>query len=115
FRSGDAGRMNVMNSWRWFGGALLTVAVLTSSAAVYGGGGKDDVKLEWKGFEKGKSFYQEMTTKTVQKMKVQGQDVTQTQTQTFWIKWDTTDVTDKTYVVKQTIVGVKMDIEIGGN
>jgi len=72
-------------------------------------------KLEWKAFEKGKSFYQEMTTKTDQKMKVQGQPIDQTQNQTFWVKWETKDVTDKTYVVEQTILGVKMDIEIGGN
>src|SRR5688572_1518749 len=43
--------------------------------------------LEWKAFEKGKEFYQELTTKTTQTMKVMGQEVQQTQEQTFYIQW----------------------------
>ncbi len=72
-------------------------------------------KLEWKAFQEGKSFFQEMTTATDQKMKVMQMEVTQNQKQTFYIKWTTEKVTDKTYTVRQEIIGVKMDIEIGGN
>lgn len=81
----------------------------------------DKVALKWK-FEKGKPFYQKMHTKTVQNMKVMNNDVPQTQTQTFYFKWEPTKVEldDKTKDVKkvtleQTIEGVQMEIDIGGN
>jgi hypothetical protein len=74
-----------------------------------------EVKLEWK-FEKGKPFFQEMTTKTDQSMKVMGMDITQTQNQTFIFGWTPKDQDkDKNWVVDQKIEAVKMDIEIGGN
>ncbi|MBI1831064.1 MAG: hypothetical protein HYR84_06410 [Planctomycetes bacterium] len=67
-------------------------------------------------FEKDKKFYQKQYTKTKQEMKVQNQVVIQTQEQTFLIEW-TAQAKDATgnYVVKQKIVGVSMDINIGGN
>src|SRR5262245_43808219 len=46
----------------------------------------DKAELKWK-FEKDKPFYQEMTTKTQQEMKVMGMDVKQTQEQTFYFSW----------------------------
>jgi hypothetical protein len=58
-----------------------------------------------------------MTTNTKQTLKVMSMEVKQTQSQTFYIKW-TTDKVEKdkdTVVLKQEIIGVKMDIEIGGN
>jgi hypothetical protein len=62
-------------------------------------------------------FYQEVTTKTVQDMKVMGQDVQQTQEQTFYIKWTPAKDLDKqgNYVVEQQVVAIKMKIDIGGN
>jgi len=72
------------------------------------------VNLSWK-FEKGKTFYQEMTTKTDQSMKVMGSDVKQTQTQTFYFSWTPVEEKDKNWTIKQKIEGVKMDIDIGGN
>ena len=53
---------------------LALVAV--SFVAVLPAAGQDKPALEWK-FEKGKTFYQDMTTKSTQKMKVMGQDVAQ--------------------------------------
>lgn len=101
-----------MNLWRWCG-ALLIVAVCGVSVTTAGG---DKDKLEWKAFDKeGASFYQEMTTKTDQTMKVQGMEVKQTQQQTFYIKWTTVKVEKDTWVVEQEITGVKMKIQIGGN
>ena len=47
----------------------------------------DKVEFKWK-FEKDKPFYQEMTTKTQQDMKVMGMDVKQTQDQTFYFSLD---------------------------
>jgi hypothetical protein len=73
-------------------------------------------KIEWKAFEKaGAKFYQEMTTNTDQTMKVMQMEVKQKQSQTFYIEW-TVEKAEKDYwQVKQKIIGVKMDIEIGGN
>jgi hypothetical protein len=73
-------------------------------------------KLEWK-FEKGKTFYQEMKTDTDQTMKISGQTITQKQSQTFYFSWTPKEQSkdNKTWTVVQKIVGVKMEIEIGGN
>jgi len=72
--------------------------------------------LKWK-FEKGKTFYQKMTTVTKQTMKVMNNDVNQTQDQTFYFSWTPTKVdNDKgTAIIEQEIIGVAMKIEIGGS
>jgi hypothetical protein len=72
-------------------------------------------KLEWK-FEKEKAFYQTMTTTTNQTMKVMNNDVTQKQSQTFYFSW-TPKGQDKDgkWTLEQKILGVKMDIDIGGS
>jgi hypothetical protein len=73
------------------------------------------VSLTWK-LEAGKAFYQEMTTETKQMMKVMGSDINQTQKQTFIFSWTPEkQEADKSWVLKQKIEGVKMDIDIGGN
>jgi len=64
---------------------------------------------------KGKPFFQEQATETKQTMTVMGQKVEQKQDQTFLIQWTPGDLKGKNYVVKQKIVGVKMNIDIGGN
>jgi len=74
---------------------------------------KKGTELSWK-FEKGKPFYQTMTTETTQKMKVMNNDVVQTQKQTFYFKWTPTEVDDDKAVIEQEITGVKMEIDIGG-
>ena len=132
-----------MNARRWFGALLLVGALVSLSVGAYGQDkdkdkGKDktavkkdadkdktkpeapkdkgEIKLVLKAFEpKGKTFYQEMSTKTKQVMKVMQMEVTQNQDQTFWVSWTPKDKKDNDLVVEQTIVGVKMDIEIGGN
>src|SRR5438132_702578 len=73
-------------------------------------------KLEWK-FEKSKTFYQEMTTKTKQTMKIMAMDnITQNHDQTFIFSWTPVqEDNDKNWIVSQKIEGVKMDIDIGGN
>jgi hypothetical protein len=78
---------------------------------------KDPTKapLTWK-FEKGKPFYQTMTTSTNQTMKVMNNDVTQKQTQTFYFSWTPIEQDkDGKWKLEQTILGVKMDIDIGGS
>jgi len=75
----------------------------------------DKVELKWK-FEKDKPFYQEMTTKTQQDMKVMGMEVKQTQDQTFYFSWTFKEEDkDKNTVVTQKIEGVKLTINIAGN
>src|SRR5205823_4488229 len=71
--------------------------------------------LRWK-FEKDRTFYQTMTTDTEQQMKVIGNDVNQKQKQTFIFRWTPLkQEADKSWVIKQRIEGVMMDIDIGGN
>ena len=73
-----------------------------------------DNELAWK-FTKDVPFFQEMTTKTIQNIKVQGLDVGQNQEQTFYFKFlPQTQAADK-WIVQQTIEGVKMKIDIAGN
>jgi hypothetical protein len=68
-------------------------------------------------------FYQEMTTDVVQQIKVQGQDLTQKQSSTFWFQWTPVKEEKATegkeeftrWQVKQKIEGLKMEIDISGN
>jgi hypothetical protein len=79
-------------------------------------GSKDPTKvtLAWK-FEKGKTFYQTMKTTTTQSMKVMNNDVTQKQEQTFYFSWTPEKEEGGKWVLTQKILGVKMDIDIGGS
>src|SRR4051812_18992612 len=95
---------------QWFGG----LAVLAFMSVAFAG---DEGKLEFKAFNAGaQPFYQELETETVQNMKVMGQEVTQKQNQTFYIQWTPkTEKDAKDWTVQEKIVGVKMNIDIGGN
>jgi len=74
----------------------------------------DGKVFAWK-FEANVPFYQEMYTKTVQTMKVMGQDVNQVQEQTFYFKWTPIKQEAEKWTLKQTIEGVKMKIDVAGN
>jgi hypothetical protein len=105
---------------------LIATLVLTVSLGLTSQGqekGKDKekdkdkgekAKLVWK-FEKDKTFYQKMTTETKQTMKVMGNTVTQTQKQTFYFSWKVTGQGDDKVTIEQKIIGVAMDIDIGGS
>jgi hypothetical protein len=75
---------------------------------------KEKVSLKWK-FEKGKTFYQKLTTKTDQTMTVNNNKVTQVQDQTFYFSWTVDKVEGDTVVLTQKILGVVMNIDIGGS
>jgi Family of unknown function (DUF6263) len=77
-------------------------------------GGKADIR--WKAFEKtSKPFYQVLTTRTTQRMRVKEEEFKQDQEQTFVVKWTPGDEDSKgNWVVKQQIIGIKMLIDIGG-
>jgi hypothetical protein len=70
--------------------------------------------LKWK-FEKNKTFYQTMTTDTKQTMKVMNNDVNQTQKQTFYFSWTPLKEEKDGWLIQQKIIGVAMDIDIGGS
>lgn len=74
---------------------------------------QDKAVIDWK-FEKGKTFYQELTTTTSQNMKVMGQEVVQKQNQTFYFSFTAKDEKDGVWTIVQKIEGVKMSIEIAG-
>lgn len=74
-------------------------------------GGKVDLK--WK-LEKGKTFYQKMTTKTDQNMKILSSEPKQTQIQTFYFAWTPEKQEGDNWVIKQKIQAVTMEINIGG-
>jgi hypothetical protein len=71
------------------------------------------VTLKWK-FEKDKPFFQEMKTVTKQTLKVQGSDVSQNQNMTFYFSWTPKSQDGDNWVIEQKIIGVKMEIDIGG-
>jgi hypothetical protein len=71
-----------------------------------------EVELAWK-FEKGKTFYQKMNTKTSQQMTIQSQPVKQEQEQEFVFSWTVKDVSDTAVVLEQKIESVNMTIKIG--
>jgi hypothetical protein len=76
--------------------------------------GGEKVTLKWK-FEKDKVFYQKMVTKTSQTMKVMNNDVQQTQNQIFYFSFKPTKIEGDKVTLEQKIIGVAMDIEIGGS
>jgi len=74
----------------------------------------DAVNMKWQ-FVNGKVFYQKLNTKTEQKMTIMQNNVNQVQDQTFYFSWKPTEVKDDKVTLEQEIIGVKMDIEIGGS
>ena len=101
-----------MKLGRWFGALILlaSLALLASLPAL----AQDEAKWEWKAFAPKNTFWQELKTETTQTMKVMGQEVKQTQEQTFIIEWTGLDAKGGDLVVGQKIKGVKMKIDIGG-
>jgi Trypsin-like peptidase domain/Family of unknown function (DUF6263) len=67
-------------------------------------------------FESAPPFFQVVETKTSQFMRLQGQNVRQKQDQTFYVKWTPKEQDkDGNYVVEQSVVGIKIDFDMGGN
>jgi hypothetical protein len=74
----------------------------------------DKVTFNWK-FDKGKTFYQKMYTETDQTMTVNNNKVKQNQKQTFYFSWKVDSVEGDTVTLTQEILGVVMNIDIGGS
>src|SRR5258707_6524028 len=60
-------------------------------------------------------FNQEVTTETVQTMKVMNNDVRQTQKQTFYFRWTPLGKDGDNQELEQRVEGVALDMDIGGN
>lgn len=125
-----------MNGWRWLIMVLFLAGMTGLGLSAYGddkdkkpsdkqadkkpagktpADDKDKVELLPKAFEGKEPFYQELITTTTQKMTVMQQNITQEQKQTFWFSWTPKEKKDGKFTVVQKILGVKMDIDIGGN
>lgn len=92
-------------------GLALVLAMGLFSAAV----GQEKQTFVTKFNEKKDPFYQKLTTTVTQTVKVQGgSDLNLKHEQTFYFKWTPITVEKDKTVVKQTIEGVKMTVDIGG-
>ena len=96
-----------MSSVRWLAGIVFVALVIPSLGA------QEKSTIKWK-FEKEKTFYQKVVTKTVQKMKVTGTDINQEQNQTFFFSWTPVKQDGDNWELKQKIEGVILNIDIGG-
>jgi hypothetical protein len=93
------------------GGAGTLLAADPKPGPARAGGPAD---FRWK-FEKGKPFYQEVTTETQQAMKLMGTDLRQRQKQTFYFSWTPKDKDkDGNWTVQLRIEGTVLDCTIGG-
>jgi hypothetical protein len=73
------------------------------------------VRMEWK-FIADKPFYQKMVTQVTQKMTIAGNEVATAQKQTLLIRWTPVrQLPDRSWVVKQKIQAMELDLEVGGN
>jgi RNA polymerase sigma factor (sigma-70 family) len=70
--------------------------------------------LKWR-FEKGVTIYQKATIVTEQTVKVQNQDVKQTQSQTMYYSYTPVKQDGNSWIIKQKIEGVQMDLDVGGS
>ncbi len=97
-----------MQRFKFITAALLVVLAAPVAAQENG------VELAWK-FEKGKTFYQTLKTKTSQTMNIMSQPVKQDQEQEFVFSWTVKDVGEAGVVLEQKIEAVNMSIKIGTN
>jgi len=89
--------------------SAAAVALLCLSAAA-----QDKQKFETR-VEAGKAFYQRLTTKVEQSLKIQGgSDVPLKHEQTFYFKWTPISQDKDKWVVKQSVEGVKFNLDIAG-
>jgi hypothetical protein len=107
-----------MSHWARTACWLAVSAGFFASPAAARAEGGCPVRFEWKAFDPAhtRTFYQTLTTNTKQTMKVNGMTVEQIQDQIFYIQWIPQPKDDQgNWVVIEKVIGVKMDIDIGGN
>jgi hypothetical protein len=91
---------------------LLVLAALTATAAPLPN--QDAPGLRWK-FEKGRTFYEQMTTRTDQTMTLMGTEVKQVHKQTFVFSFTPEKQDGDRWVLRQKVEAVKVDIDVGGS
>jgi hypothetical protein len=91
---------------------LLVLAALTATAAPLPPDEGSGLRAK---FEKGRTFYQEVTTHTRQTMTVMGTEVKQTQEQTFVMSWTPEKQDGDRWVLKHKIEAIKIEIGLGGD
>ncbi len=97
--------------WHRFGVGVLAVL---SPLAVFAGDGSENIA--WKAYDqKSGPFYQVRTTRTLLAMRMRNQELRLEQKQILYIRWTPEEKVEGNWVVRQKILGVKMDIEVGGN
>jgi hypothetical protein len=96
--------------------AALAASLLMSACAAGAPAPFDQgVRLEW-GFVADRPFYQKTFTETSQKMKVNGNEMVTTQKQTLLFRWaPVRQLPDGSWVVKQKLQAIQLDIEVGGS
>jgi hypothetical protein len=93
------------------GWALSALSLALSAPAPVDSGTHFECK-----FATDKPFYVKMVTETAQKMKVGGNDIAQTQKQTFLFRWaPMKQLPDRSWVVKKKLEAIQMDIDIAGS
>lgn len=94
--------------------SLAVAAALVCLSAPVEAPAQDKQKFETR-LEAGKAFYQKLTTKVEQSLKIQGgSDVPLKHEQTFYFKWTPVSQDKDKWVVKQTVEGVKFNLDIAG-
>ena len=96
-------------------GVVVVLAFAVSGGLGAGAAAQDKQKFETR-FEKDKAFFQRVTTRVEQTLKVQGggADVPQKHEQTFYFKWTPISVEKDKVVAKQTLEGVRFKMDIAG-
>jgi hypothetical protein len=87
---------------------LLTVASVSAPAP------EAKPVYRWQ-FEKGKTFYQEVTTESRQTMKIMGNNVAQAHKQVFIFSFAPQRRDGDGWIVREVIEAVKMEIDVAGN
>lgn len=88
---------------------LASVLLLPCTAVA-----QDAITMKWN-LAQGKTYFQKLTTETVQNLTVQGMNIKQTQTQVYYLRLTSRgqDAAGNTILI-QKIEGLKMKIDIGG-
>lgn len=91
-------------------GVAVVLSLVLGTVVVAQDKQKFDLKLD-----KGKSFYQKLSTTVEQIIMVQGTNLNQKQESTFYFEWTPKELAGDKWTIKQKVEGLKMSIDISGN
>jgi hypothetical protein len=90
-------------------GALIALLMLVDTVSA-----QENVPLAWQ-FTAGNSFFVERSVTAEQKMRLNGVDVAQAQTQVMWTEWTPQPPREGNWVITVRIRAIKYDIQFGEN